>query len=69
VIETACEGLNITPEQLRQELEAGGDIPDLVSGALTSKGLRLTASSLALTRYPIESEHLSEICRRNTGNA
>ncbi len=45
---TACEGLNITPEQLRQELEDNGDIPDLVSGALTPKALRLTARTLAL---------------------
>ncbi|MDQ4147514.1 MAG: hypothetical protein M3120_07505, partial [Pseudomonadota bacterium] len=35
MLDVACEGLNITPEQLRQELEKGGDIPDLVSGPLT----------------------------------
>ncbi|MDQ3796105.1 MAG: hypothetical protein M3294_00625 [Pseudomonadota bacterium] len=34
------QGLNITPEQLRQELEAGGDLPDLFSGALTPTALR-----------------------------
>jgi hypothetical protein len=48
----ACRGLMITPEQLRQELEAGGDIPDLASGRLTPKALRLTAKTLALMRYP-----------------
>ncbi len=47
LFENACQGLSITPEQLRQELEAGGDIPDLVSGALTPKALRLTAKTLA----------------------
>ncbi len=33
LLEAACQGLTITPEQLRQELEAGGDLPDLQSGA------------------------------------
>jgi hypothetical protein len=37
------QGLNITPEQLRQELEAGGDLPILLSGALTPTALRLRA--------------------------
>ncbi|HKF96512.1 MAG TPA: hypothetical protein VKB96_18365, partial [Gammaproteobacteria bacterium] len=52
MLEIACEGLSITPDQLRRELEAGGDIPDLVSGALTPQALRLTARALALMRYP-----------------
>jgi hypothetical protein len=56
VIETACEGFNITPEQLRQELEAGGDLPDLISDALTPKALRLMAKTLALMRYPPEND-------------
>ncbi len=47
-LENACRGLSITPEQLRQELEAGGDLPDLVFGTLTPKALRLTARTLAL---------------------
>ncbi len=34
VFEAACEGLSITPEQLRQELIESGDIPDLTGGAL-----------------------------------
>jgi hypothetical protein len=51
-LEVACEGLTITPEQLRQELEKGGDMPDLQSGALTLQALRLTARTLALMRYP-----------------
>jgi hypothetical protein len=56
MIETACQGLSTTPEQLRQELEEGGDLPDLVSGALTPNALRLTAKTLALMRdtYPPE---------------
>jgi hypothetical protein len=51
MIETACQGLSITPEQLRQELEAGSDLPDLASGALTPKALRLAAQILVLLRY------------------
>jgi hypothetical protein len=54
--EIACEGLTITPDQLRAEPTEGGDIPDLVSGALTSKALRLTARTLALMRYSGPSE-------------
>ncbi len=50
LLQAACQGLTITPEQLRQELEAGGDLADLPSGALTVKALRLTASTLALMR-------------------
>ena len=56
----ACQGLSITPEQLRQELEAGGDIPDLVSGTLTSKVLRLTGKTLALMRCSPEREQFPE---------
>src|SRR5215217_1160140 len=56
MLEMACEDLTITPEQLRAELTEGGDIPDLVSGALTSKALRLTARTLALMRYSGPSE-------------
>jgi hypothetical protein len=33
---------------LRQELEAGGDIPDLISGTFTPEALWLTAKTLAL---------------------
>ncbi|MDQ3797355.1 MAG: hypothetical protein M3294_07300, partial [Pseudomonadota bacterium] len=66
-LENACQGLSITPEQLRQELEADGDIPDLVSGALTPEALRLTARTLVLMRCSPENEQLAEICRRNTG--
>jgi hypothetical protein len=68
MLEVACEGLRLTPEQLRQELEAGGDLPDLVSGALTPNALRLTAKTLALMRCSPESERPPEICRKNTGN-
>ncbi len=47
MLELACEGLNITREQLHQELIEGGDLFDLVSGALTPTALRLTAKTLA----------------------
>ncbi len=46
----------ITPEQLRQELEESGDIPDLACGALTPEALKLTAKTLALMRYPYPPE-------------
>jgi hypothetical protein len=51
MVEDACRGLSITPEQLRRELKIGGDLADLESGALTKHGLRLTAETLALMRY------------------
>ena len=35
MLKVACERLSITPEQFRQELKAGADIPDLVAGALS----------------------------------
>jgi hypothetical protein len=50
LIKSACQGLSITPEQLRPELE-DGDLQDLASGALTPHGLRLVAKSSTL-RYP-----------------
>jgi hypothetical protein len=34
LFENACQGLSLTPEQLRWELEENGDIANLVSGAL-----------------------------------
>ncbi len=68
MLEVACEGLSLTRDQLRHELEAGADIPDLVSGVLTTKASRQTAKTLVLMRYPPESEQLPEICRRNIGN-
>ncbi len=46
MLEIACEGLSLTPEQLRQELEENGDIPDLVSGELTPAALKLIAETL-----------------------
>jgi TubC N-terminal docking domain len=51
LFENACQRLSITPKQLRQELREGNDLPDLVSGVLTPKALRLTAKTLALMRY------------------
>jgi hypothetical protein len=50
-LEVACEGLNITPEQLCHELEAGGDLQDVVSGRLAPQALRLAPRTLALMRY------------------
>jgi hypothetical protein len=46
LFETAYQGLSITPERLRNELEANDDIPDLVSSTLTHAGLRLAAGTL-----------------------
>lgn len=56
LIENACQGLTITPEQLRDELEQGGDFPDLISGELSIRGLRLAAETLSLTRYRTQTE-------------
>ncbi len=50
LFEHTCQGLNITPEQLHTEPEAGGDLPDLVSGAPTAHGLRLIAETLAANK-------------------
>jgi hypothetical protein len=66
LFENACRGLSITPEQLRQEVEADGDIPDLVPGKLTPKALRLMAKTLVLMRCSPEREWPPEICRENT---
>jgi hypothetical protein len=51
LIQAACDGLPMTDEQLRAELEEGGDLEDVQCGALTPKALRLTAETLALMRY------------------
>src|SRR5215218_3401136 len=63
MLEMACEGLTITPEQLCQELERGCDMPDLQSGAITPQALRLTARTLALIR------HSGDALQSNTPNA
>jgi hypothetical protein len=55
MLEMACEGFSITPAQLQAELSEGGDLPDLVSGALTPKALRLVAQTLAIMRHPFSS--------------
>ncbi len=47
----ACQGLAITPPQLRQKLKAGGDIADLESGAITPAALRSMAKTLHTMRY------------------
>jgi hypothetical protein len=52
MLELACEGLSLTPDQLHQELEAGGDMPALASGELAPQAIRLTAEALAVLRYP-----------------
>lgn len=56
MIEAACKGLSITPEQLRAELEAGGDIHDLAPGELSERGLRMVAETLTVMRYPYPPE-------------
>ncbi len=62
-----CQGLSFTPEQLQQQLEAGDDIPDLISGALTLKALRLTARTLALMRCSAERERFPDLNGKRTG--
>jgi hypothetical protein len=51
MIEAACQGLSITPERLRRELEENGDIANLVSGALQPAVLRLVAETLNTMQY------------------
>ncbi|HEX2239335.1 MAG TPA: hypothetical protein VHJ19_13640 [Gammaproteobacteria bacterium] len=51
MLEAACQGLSITPEQLHQELEENGDLPDLVSRALMPAALRLSAETLNTMWY------------------
>jgi hypothetical protein len=62
------EDLSLTPEQLRQELTEGGDIPALASAEVTPQALRLTARTLALMRYSPESERLPDLGRGRTGD-
>src|SRR5215212_8543460 len=51
MFEAACRGLSITSEQLRNELDANDDIPDLMSGTLMPATLRLIAETLSTMRY------------------
>jgi hypothetical protein len=51
MVEDACQGLSITPDQLWRELKEGADLSDLASGALTKHGLHLAAETLALMHY------------------
>jgi hypothetical protein len=68
MIQNACEGLPITDVQLRQELEEGGDLVAMQSGALTLNGLRLTAETLALMRYSTVAESGTRLIKtHNTG--
>jgi len=46
-ITQACEGLSISPMQLYQELDEGGDLPDLAAGNLPPPVLREVARALA----------------------
>lgn len=45
MVEDACRGLSITPEQLWTALEENGDLTDVECGALSPDGLRLVAES------------------------
>ena len=47
----ACDGLTITPDQLRDELIAGGDMESIETGELSARGLRFVARTLDLMRY------------------
>ncbi len=64
----ACEGVSITPSQLKTELEAGGDIPSVESGELSETGLRLVAETLSLMRghtfTPPETDDERRYCRQ-----
>jgi hypothetical protein len=53
MIETAYEDLSITPEQLRQELEARAEIPDVVSGTLTPKALKTNRWHIGTDVLPV----------------
>jgi hypothetical protein len=57
-LKRACYGLPLTEGQLRAELQEAGDLPDVVSGALTPEALRQIAETLALMRVsrPKDSE-------------
>ncbi len=49
-LKRACDGLLLSPDELRAELDEG-DLTDLVSGALTPDALRQVAQALALMRF------------------
>lgn len=49
MVESACRGLRLKPEQLWQELEANGDLADFESD-VSAKRLRQTAMTLAVRR-------------------
>ncbi|MDQ4148029.1 MAG: hypothetical protein M3120_10210 [Pseudomonadota bacterium] len=61
IIQNACQGLSITPEQLRRELEENGDIPDLVSGELRPAALRSTAETLSTVQYARDALESSQL--------
>ncbi len=50
MIHSACEDLSITGEQPYAKLQEGGDLPDIHSGTLTPKALRVAAEMWALMR-------------------
>ena len=56
MFKVACQGLTLTPEQLRQELEAGGDISDLVLRRTNTTGTQAN-------RKNIDSDALSKSAR------
>jgi hypothetical protein len=64
LLEYACKGLAITPEQLRQALE-DTDLPALASGELTLKALRLTAWTLVLAHHGLPDRRADQ--RRREG--
>lgn len=51
MIAEACQGQSISPDQLKAELEPGGDMPSLENGELIPGGLRITAEILSIMRY------------------
>ena len=70
LIHSACEGLSIAGEQLYAELEEVADLPDIHSGALKPKTLRLTAETPELMRYTANAEQGIKADKSyNTGEA
>ena len=68
MLASACQGLSITPAQLRQELIE--DLADLASGELTERRLRQVAETLCACLPPdpgIEKRELSRMLADNPG--
>jgi len=65
-LESACQGLSITPAQPRQELIE--DLGDLASGELTEQALRQIAETLSACLLPDPGMEKRELSRLLTDN-